>query len=160
MTWKNLRVLKLWHCLLSSQDLVLVYWQVNLQINLPYIFFKVSTFSLSIARSPRVVHESLFLDPTRPGKTLTRPRDYQQKVWPDPTPDPICTIFQEFNVTKRSRVVLFILWSRSRQHCKYQILVKCIYIFRVLWAMPPSARPDQPWPLNQEAEPWDAPLKS
>ena len=38
-------------------------------------------------RWSRVVHGSLFLDPTRPGETLTRPdptHDCRQKVWPDP----------------------------------------------------------------------------
>ena len=40
--------------------------------------------------SPRVVHGSLFLDPTRPGETLTRPDPRlptKSLTRPDPQPD-------------------------------------------------------------------------
>ena len=57
----------------------------------------------------RVVHGSLFLDPTRPGKTLTRPdptrpviADEKSDSTPLPPP-PICTMFHEFNIQVANR---------------------------------------------------------
>ena len=46
----------------------------------------------------RVVHGSLFLDPTR--RNIDPPRDCRQKVWPDPQsdPSPICTFFIWINI--------------------------------------------------------------
>ena len=55
---------------------------------LGYFRYRAQVRDGTVVSRGRVVHGSLFLDPTRPAETLTRPdptRDCRQKVWPDPT---------------------------------------------------------------------------